>query len=175
MKRSEVTQPCLNLCVPMDCSLPGSSIHGIFQARIWEWVAISFSRRSSWPRDWTQVSCIEGICFTIWATREFDSLLNSKLLSKVLIWDCTFFQMSLEKTLRNMKSDNSNSYISYTHTHTHTPYFLILICVKKKQVIFRLMFIQYYLLSTAWINKDNFWPYRDTNLLEGKEKTKAKK
>ena len=52
------------------CSLPGSSIHGIFQARVLEWAAISFSRRSSWPRDWTQVSRIVGRHFTIWATRE---------------------------------------------------------------------------------------------------------
>ena len=43
----EVTQSCLTLCDPMDCSLLGSSIHGILQARILEWVAISFSRRSS--------------------------------------------------------------------------------------------------------------------------------
>ena len=54
----------------MDCSLPGSSVHGIFQARILEWVAISFSRRSSRPRDWTRVSHIVGRRFTIWATRE---------------------------------------------------------------------------------------------------------
>ena len=47
---SEVTQSSLTLCDPMDCSLPGSSVHGIFQARILEWVAISFSRRSSRPR-----------------------------------------------------------------------------------------------------------------------------
>ena len=53
----------------MDCSLPGSSVHGIFQAKIPEWVAISFSR-SSWPRDWTWVSCIVGRRFTIWATRD---------------------------------------------------------------------------------------------------------
>ena len=51
-------QSCLTLCGPMDCSLPGSSIHGIFQARVLEWVAISFSRVSSWPRDRTQVSRI---------------------------------------------------------------------------------------------------------------------
>ena len=51
-------------------SLPGSSVHGIFQARILEWVNISFSRGSSWPRDRTWVSCIAVICFTIWATRE---------------------------------------------------------------------------------------------------------
>ena len=52
---SSVTQSCLTLCNPS--SLPGSSVHGIFQARILEWFAISFSRGSSWPRDWTQVSC----------------------------------------------------------------------------------------------------------------------
>ena len=54
-KWSEVAQSCLTRCDPMDCSLPGFSIHGIFQARMLEWVAISFSMRSSRPRDWTQV------------------------------------------------------------------------------------------------------------------------
>ena len=44
---SEVAQSCLTLCDPMDCSLPGSSVHGIFQARVLEWTAISFSRGSS--------------------------------------------------------------------------------------------------------------------------------
>ena len=67
---SEVVQLCPTLCNPMDCSLPGSSVHGIFQARILEWVAISFYRISAQPRDWTQASCIVGRCFTIWATRE---------------------------------------------------------------------------------------------------------
>ena len=69
-KEIEVTQSCLTLCKPMDCSLPGSSVHGIFQARILEWVAISFSRRSLPSRDWTQVSCIVGRHFTICAFRE---------------------------------------------------------------------------------------------------------
>ena len=53
----------------MNCSVSGSSIHGILQARILEWTALSFSRGSSWPRDWTPVSRIVGRCFTIWATR----------------------------------------------------------------------------------------------------------
>ena len=53
---------------PMDCSLPGSSVHGIIQVRILEWVAISFSRKSFWPRDQT-VSCIASRFFTVWATR----------------------------------------------------------------------------------------------------------
>ena len=48
----------------MNSSLPGSSVPGILQARILEWVAISFSRRSSWSRDWTRVSCIVGRHFT---------------------------------------------------------------------------------------------------------------
>ena len=51
-------QSCLTLCDPMDCSPPGSSVHGIPQARILEWVAIPSSRGCSWPGDWTWVSCI---------------------------------------------------------------------------------------------------------------------
>ena len=69
-EETEVTQSCPTLCDPMDCSLAGSSLHGIFQVRILEWVAISFSRGSFQPRDRTQVSRIEGRLFTVWATRE---------------------------------------------------------------------------------------------------------
>ena len=65
----EVAQSCLTLCDPMDCSPPGSSVHGIFQARVLEWGDIFFSRRSSRPRDWTLVSCTVGRRFTVWATR----------------------------------------------------------------------------------------------------------
>ena len=64
------TQSCLTLCEPMDCNMSGSSVHGIFQARILEQVAISFSRGSSWPRNWTQVFCIAGRFFTSRATGE---------------------------------------------------------------------------------------------------------
>ena len=53
-----------DFCTPVDCSLPGSSVHGISQAKILEWVAISFSRGSSQPRDQIQVSCIAGGFFT---------------------------------------------------------------------------------------------------------------
>ena len=48
-------QSCLTLCNPMDCSPPGSSVHGVFQARILEWVAISYSRESFWPRNQTSL------------------------------------------------------------------------------------------------------------------------
>jgi len=69
---SEVAQSCLTLCDPMDCSLPGSSVHGIFQARVLEWGAIAFSRRSSRPRDRTWVSLIVGRRFTIWQQAAFN-------------------------------------------------------------------------------------------------------
>ena len=55
-----VTQSYPTLCGPMGCSLPGSSIHGIFQARTLDRVAISFSSISSWPEDWTQVSALQA-------------------------------------------------------------------------------------------------------------------
>ena len=62
---SEVAQSCPTLCDPMDCSLQGSSGHGIVQATVLEWVAISVSRESSRPRDRTRVSCVAGRRFTI--------------------------------------------------------------------------------------------------------------
>ena len=68
-----VAKSCLTLCDPVDCSPPGSSVHGIFQARILEWIAIAFSRGSSQPRDRTQVSCVSCTDRRIlyhWATWE---------------------------------------------------------------------------------------------------------
>ena len=65
-----VAQSCPILCDFMDYSPPGSSVHGILQARTLEWVAIRFSRESFWRRDWTWVSCVVGIFFTVWATKE---------------------------------------------------------------------------------------------------------
>ena len=67
---SEVAQLCLTLWDPIDCSLLGSSVHGIFQAIVLEWIAISFSRGSSQPRARTWVSRIVDRRFTVWATRE---------------------------------------------------------------------------------------------------------
>ena len=97
---SEVAQSCLTLCDPVDCSPLGSSVHGILQARILEWVAISFSRGSFQPRDWTRVSCIAGGRFTLCATREAQMLLwlcvNIFLHSLMPHYEvCTKFQMWL--------------------------------------------------------------------------------
>ena len=65
-----VAQLCPTFCDPTDCSPPGSSVHGILQARILEWVAISFSRDSSQLKDQTWVSHTAGRFFTIWGTRD---------------------------------------------------------------------------------------------------------
>ena len=69
-------------CDPMDCSPPGSFVHGILQARILEWVAISFSRGSSQPRNWTQVSCIADRCFTDLAMKEAQVVINWTIIVK---------------------------------------------------------------------------------------------
>ena len=74
-----VTQSGPTLCDPMDP--PGSSVHSILQARILEWVAISFSRGSSWRRDWTPVSHISGRFFTVWTTRKVHNKCNAPELS----------------------------------------------------------------------------------------------
>ena len=68
LKWSEVTQSCPTLCDPMNCSLPSSLVHGIFQARVLEWVAMSVSRGSSRPRNRTRVSCNVGRRFTVQVT-----------------------------------------------------------------------------------------------------------
>ena len=92
-----VSQLCPTLCSPMDCSSPGSSVHGILQTRILEQIVIPFSRGSSWPRDRTQASCIAGRFFTTWATRElhpclFHGFSSIQLLSRVWLsnpMDCS--------------------------------------------------------------------------------------
>ena len=68
--RAKSLQSCPTLCNPMDCGPPGSPVHGILQARILQWVVLSFSRESCRPTDPTQASHIAGRLFTDWATRE---------------------------------------------------------------------------------------------------------
>ena len=97
MLASEIAQLCPTLCDPMDCNLPGSSVHGILQARILEWVAISFSKGSSQPRDWTWVSCLVGRRFNLWATREVPHA--SKVMLKILqtsTWTGNFQMFKLD-------------------------------------------------------------------------------
>ena len=81
---NEGAQSCSSLCNPMDYSLPGSSIHGISQGRILKWIAISFSRGSSRPRDRTWVSCIAGRHYIVWATREANLIQFKQELNVIL-------------------------------------------------------------------------------------------
>ena len=85
-----VIQLYLTLHNPMDYSLPGSTVHGIHQARILEWVVIPFSRRSIGSRNWTQVFCTAGGLLTVWATRD----------SQFMVWN-------------HLKTINSNAWWIY--------------------------------------------------------------
>ena len=100
----------------MDGSPPGSSVHVIFQARILEWIAMSFSRGSSWPRVQTQISCIAGRLFTVWATKEALGkelqMNNSPLI--LLPWSC-----SLRSAASRQKYTQWGWSISLAVTHLH--------------------------------------------------------
>ena len=94
-----LAQSCPTLCDPVDCSPPGSSVHGILQARILEWVAVSFSRGSSRPRDRTRVSCVAGRCFNLWATRCAENVVQPLALSI-----SRTFSLSQTETLCGLRS-----------------------------------------------------------------------
>ena len=83
---SEVTPSCPTLCDHVDCSLLGSSVHGILQARILEWTAISFSRGSSQPRDQTWVSHIAGRPSTLWSHQGSPVMTKISRFDKVTHW-----------------------------------------------------------------------------------------
>ena len=122
--KMSVAQSCPTLCNPMDYSPSGSSVHGILQARILEWVAILFSRRCSQFRDQTWISSIAGRFFTTWATRE---------APRILEWVATasprdLLDPGVKPRTSASQADSvpsepgkppGNTYL-YTHTHTHT-------------------------------------------------------
>ena len=120
----------------MNYSPPGSSVHGIHQARILEWVAIPFSRGSSWPRDWTWVSCITGRFFAIWATREGESNTLSVNKSRASmdrgVWQATVHEVAKScaqlkqlSTARNQqwKSSWHHCSVFYKRSHGVSVYF----------------------------------------------------
>ena len=103
---SAVAWFCTTLCDSMDCNLPASSIHGIFQARMLEWVAISFSRRSSWPRDWT------------WGLPHCRQMLSHLSHQGSRIKSVKYLH-----TLENLNvNDLARVLHTHTQTHTHTHY-----------------------------------------------------
>ena len=118
VKWSEIAQSfltLLTLCDPRDCSPPGSFVHGILQARILEWVAISFSRGSSQPRDQTQVSHTAGRYFNHWATH----LSFSKYFKKIKMLEPSqshsmnplFWYQKLEKYSKNKEKKITNQFL----------------------------------------------------------------
>ena len=124
---AESLQSCLTLCDPMDCSLPGSSVHGILQARILKWVIMPSSRGSSWPSDWTHisdVSCIGRWFFTTSTTLEaqwFGTCICCKVsntISLVNISQHTWLQCNYEKfwdLISQHLSEIQYSIINYSH------------------------------------------------------------
>ena len=121
-EESEVTQSCPTLCNPVDCSLPGSSVHGIFQVRILEWVAISFSRGSSQPRDRTQVL---GRLFIVWATRETLYICiyghGSYPLSSISNWTFLSPQVTAIHWNKNTTTRKKLMLLPFTHLHDGRP------------------------------------------------------
>ena len=140
---SEVAQLCPALCDPMDCSPPGSSVHGILQARILEWVAISFSRGSSWPRDRTQVSRTAGRHFYLWATREAPNHLKAEYqrTDAFKLWDWRRFKSPLDcKEIKpiNPKGNQPWIFIGRTDACWSSQYFCHLMqraCVLEKTLM----------------------------------------
>ena len=111
-KESEVAQLCPTLCYHMDCSLPGSSNHGILQARILRWVAISFSRGYSQPRDRTRVSRIGGRCFNLWAhSCHFLQSIILGMISDVLMHDCFIITYITDCTSVHLHQTVSSTWI----------------------------------------------------------------
>ena len=143
---SEVAQSCLTLSDPMDCSPPGSSVHGIFQARILEWAAISFSRGSSQPRDRTRVSCVADRHFTVWATREARRSLETNQKFTVLF-----------------SSINRLFSIFYLDS--------VALCLDKISYFC----IRMILLTQLWASKELFVPRENTSLHAGRQKLNCTK
>ena len=112
----KVAQLCLTSCNPMGCRLPGSSVHRILQARILEWVAVPFSRGSSWPRNQTGISSIVDGFFTIWATREAGDK-NNALYGFILFicFDLKILKNSEEQCITVLLINSLS--LSFKHTH----------------------------------------------------------
>ena len=105
----------VRLCDPVDCSPPGSSVHGILQARVLEWVAISFSRGSSQPRDRTRVSCIAGRRFNLWTTREAKLWEITKRLDKNLAQFLARLMETLQKYTKLDPTSAEGTVVRNTH------------------------------------------------------------
>ena len=122
---AESLQSCLTLCNPIDCSLPGSSVHGILQARTLEWVAMPSSRGSSWPRDWTCISCISCIASRFFTTEPRKLLgLSDQLLSRVRLFETPW----IAAHQASMSITNSRSSLRLTSIESVMPSSHLILC-----------------------------------------------
>ena len=118
-------QSCPTLCNPMDGSLPGFSVHGIFQARILEWVAIIFSRGSSRLRDWTHVSCIGRRILYHWATEEVAVIKGMlRVWGRGVIEDDMHDWIGMERSFLHLWRGYFNNFVKWLYNRIY-----ILICV----------------------------------------------
>ena len=118
-------QSCPTLCNPMDGSLPGFSVHGIFQARILEWVAIIFSRGSSRLRDWTHVSCIGRQILYHWATEEVAVITGMlRVWGRDVIEDDMHDWIGMERSFLHLWKGYFNNFVKWLYNRIY-----ILICV----------------------------------------------
>ena len=165
MHARSLTQSCLNLCNPMDCSPPGSSAHVICQTRILEWVAISFSKESSQPRDQTGVSCISCIgrwILYLWASWEvwwlsFDHFIIKKFS---IIHSKT---STIAISVAGSTLSYSDSYVSLFLFWSRSYKDKIIFCRWKSFEWFRRKYIQPSLI--------NIWCYYKPGTLQDKETT----
>ena len=117
----------VTLCNPMDYSLPGSSVHGILQARILEWLAIPFSRGSSQSRDWSQVFGIAGRFFIVWATWEAKDIYDISI-TYICVCVCVYISVQFTQFCPNFCDPMNHSmpglpvhhqFPEFTQTHVH--------------------------------------------------------
>ena len=150
----------------MDCNPPGSSVHGILQARILEWAAISFSRWSSQRRDQTWVSCFADRFFTIWATREAHRIKEKEYnLWKTRSTKPSVQHPSPQNRIQSMQRRYNwgNKKNKFLRAKKQTPKIFRMKCVR-----LRMKWIHFYSCWVAWIKQDthtlvqNFTKARDS-------------
>ena len=123
---SEVTQSCPTPCDSMDCSPPGSSVHGILHARVLDWVAISFSRGSSQPRDRTRGSRIAGRCFIVWATgKPLIGIIDKKKCVRYLEYTLWWFYIYIYKTTSSILTYPSPYIVLCIYFFSHFKLFIL--------------------------------------------------
>ena len=138
-------------CKSMNCSLPGSSVHGIPQARILEWFAVSFSRGSFQPRNWTQIFCIAGRFFPDWIIRELCKTTNLIFRTIYKICHQSLRNLSLRNMWSNLEWEEKTS-CKYFYETKFVAITVVVLCLNKG---LKSNFV--YLESTVKITCWSYW------------------